>query len=202
MSRPRGRKYPRRTNFREVRKRYLIVCEGEGTEPWYFKNFRHKFRLPIQVKIFGEGKNTISLVNRAIEIIKTDSWKYDQAWCVFDRDNFPKRDFNEAIYVAQKSGIKVAYSNQAFELWFILHFQYLDVPQSRRRLCEILEKNIGKRYSKSNPNFFELLVPQIEPAIKHAERLLQSYRPQHPETDNPSTTVHLLVRELLSNKNP
>jgi hypothetical protein len=32
--------------------------------------------------------------------------------------------------------------------------------------------------------------------IGNAERLLAEYDPRDPERDNPSTTVHLLVREL------
>jgi hypothetical protein len=33
-------------------------------------------------------------------------------------------------------------------------------------------------------------------AIKHAKTLLASYDPHDPESDNPVTTVHLLVEEL------
>ena len=31
---------PRRLGTRQVRRRFLIVCEGERTEPLYFENFR------------------------------------------------------------------------------------------------------------------------------------------------------------------
>ena len=37
-----------------------------------------------------------------------------------------------------------------------------------------------------------------EDAIKHAKRLLLEYDRPNPETDNPSTTVYLLVEELNS----
>lgn len=31
---------PRKVNTRELKQRFLIVCEGERTEPNYFKSFR------------------------------------------------------------------------------------------------------------------------------------------------------------------
>mgnify|MGYP004634043191 CR=1 FL=1 len=37
--------------------------------------------------------------------------EYDQIWVVFDKDDFPDKDFNQAIISAQSNGIKVAYSN-------------------------------------------------------------------------------------------
>jgi len=43
----------------------LIVCEGQNTEPSYFNQFRISSAI---VKFVGEGYNTISLVNRAIQL--------------------------------------------------------------------------------------------------------------------------------------
>ena len=40
--------------------------------------------------------------------------EYDQCWVVFDKDDFPDRDFNRAIGMAEAGGMRVAYSNQAF----------------------------------------------------------------------------------------
>jgi len=45
---------------------------------------------------------------------------------------------------------------------------------------------------------YEELKDKQQNAIKHAKRLLQKYDRPNPETDNPSTTVHLLVEELNS----
>ena len=99
----------------------LIVCEGKNTEPSYFKQFRISSAI---VKSIGEGYNTISLVKRAKQLAKRK--KYDQIWCVFDAD--PKLDntkqaqnFNNAIKLAEKHKFGIAYSNQAFEYWLILH---------------------------------------------------------------------------------
>ena len=46
-----------------TKKRILIVCEGEKTEPNYFLCFRVSSAV---VEVVGEGYNTVSLVERAI----------------------------------------------------------------------------------------------------------------------------------------
>lgn len=84
------------------------------TEPYYFKAFR---MTTATIKAVGQGMNTISLVNKAISIRDTDMKKkrtYDQCWVVFDKDDFPANDFNQAIALAERNGFRVAYSNQAF----------------------------------------------------------------------------------------
>ena len=74
----------------------LIVCEGENTEPSYFNQFKLKTAV---IRTVGEGYNTISLVKRAKKL--SDERDYDQVWCVFDKDDFPDNDFNNAITTAE-----------------------------------------------------------------------------------------------------
>jgi RloB-like protein len=101
--------------------RFLIVCEGAKTEPNYFRSFR----VPRDViDVHGLGENTIRIVERAIELKAEDN--YDQVWCVFDRDSFPAQNFNAALELSRRHGIEVAYSNESFELWYVLHFEFLN----------------------------------------------------------------------------
>ncbi len=112
----------RRQGVREIKQSFLIVCEGENTEPDYFKAFR---MTAATVKALGQAMITMALVNKAISIREADHQKkreYDQCWVVFDKDDFPAQDFNQAIQLAEKNGFRVAYSNQAFEYWFLLHY--------------------------------------------------------------------------------
>jgi hypothetical protein len=57
----------RQIKTRETRKKFLIVCEGEKTEVNYFKAFTVPKQIEVRVK--GEGKNSWSLVKKAIQII-------------------------------------------------------------------------------------------------------------------------------------
>lgn len=177
-------------------KSFLIVCEGEKTEPNYFKAFRLS---SARVKVEGCGMNTLSLIKKALEIKKRtelDGQNYDQTWCVFDRDSCPLQNFNEALALAKRKRIRIAYSNEAFELWYLLHFHYYDSAISRNEYKKRLTKLLGCRYEKNNPDMYAQLRAKQGDALKNAERLLKSYTPPAPGKDNPSTTVHQLVKEL------
>jgi hypothetical protein len=181
---------------REERKKLLIVCEGEKTEPLYFESFG----IPISfVKVHGAGMNTISVVEEAIRLRAENPEKYEIVWCVFDRDSFAAQRFNEAIDLAKRNGINVAYTNEAFELWYLLHFDYHNTGISRSQYEEKLTENLGRKYEKNDGTMYSELIDKQDIAIKYAKNLLKSHGKNHnPEKDNPSTTVHLLVELLRS----
>lgn len=96
----------------------LIVCDGKNTEPNYFDQLRLR---SVTVKTVGEGYNTTSLVKRAIHLQQEDT--YEKVWVVFDKDSFKDQTFHEAIRLADQNDFGVAWSNQSFEYWLILHFE-------------------------------------------------------------------------------
>ncbi|MBV9849956.1 MAG: RloB domain-containing protein [Armatimonadetes bacterium] len=187
-----------------VRERFLIVCEGTETEPRYFQNFDAPGRV---LEVRGTGMNTLSLVNEAIRLraeLETDrppgQEPFDQCWCVFDRDSFGT--FNEAIDKARANGFRAAYTNEAFELWYLLHFDYHDAALSRQQYGDKLSDLLRRRYEKDDPTMYAALLPRQEAAIQNAERLMARYDPHNPQRDNPCTTVHELVKELRRNSRP
>lgn len=182
----------RRVNRYSTRQRFLIVCEGEKTEPNYFR----KFPIPPDsiVEVTGLGENTVSLVRTAIKL-RTEA-KYDQVWCVFDRDSFPPQNFNAALKLARNNNIEVAYSNEAFELWYLLHFCYLNSGITRDQYRTRLERYLGHAYAKNSETIFDEMYPRQKEAIQNARRLYNEYDPHRPLEDNPSTTVFLLAEML------
>jgi RloB-like protein len=184
---------PRKVDTREVRQRFLIVCEGAKSEPNYFRSFRvPKNAAEIDVK--GLGENPSKLVKSAQELKEQE--EYDQVWCVFDRDDWPLEDFNNAIRKAQDQGFKVAYSNEAFELWYVLHFEFLNTGIPRSDYLQKLNLLLNRRYQKNSEAIYDELFGKQPTAIRNAINLLNQYDPRIPAKDNPSTTVHLLVQEL------
>ncbi len=185
----------------------LIVCEGENTEPSYFEQFR---LTSAHIKPVGTGYNTSSLVNRAIQLAQEKV--YNQVWCVFDRDQH--NHFNQAIQLAEKNNFDVAYSNQAFEYWLILHFEdhqggSMDRKDYDAKLNQYL-KNFGVVYDgkKSkiiSENFFEILdgidektqMERKQLAIKRAKQIYDRCEKVNPAQEESSTTVFKLVEELL-----
>lgn len=187
----------------------LIVCEGENTEPSYFNQFRLS---SAKVKSVGEGYNTISLVNRAFELSQEGS--FDQVWCVFDKDDFNEQDFNDAIRIAKSNTFGVAYSNQAFEYWFILHFndhqgggmhrnEYNDRINGLLKPYKVKYDGNGSKIVEED--FFELLdgidektkSKRVDLAIARAERNDKQFDHTNPAREESSTTVFRLVQELL-----
>ncbi|MDA8211160.1 MAG: RloB family protein [Clostridia bacterium] len=172
----------------------MIVCEGSKTEPRYFEGFRLT-----NVKVVGTGYNTDSLVQYAIQL-KRDAQKekepFNQVWCVFDRDSFPVANFNNALTLARQHSINTAYSNEAFELWYLLHFHYYESAISRDDYITKLDGLLGFKYQKNCQTMFDELVEKQDIAIRNAERLLSQYPDIDPVNNNPSTTIHVLVKEL------
>jgi len=148
----------------------------------------------IVVEVCGLGKSPLDIVKHAQNCQKNGD--YDQIWVVFDYDNVPVNQFNQAIQVAQQSGIKVAYSNQCFELWYLLHFAYHNTPIDRQQYISKLSQYLGKPYEKNSSSVYDDLYPYQQTAIRNARNLLASYNHHNPAKNDPSTTVHLLVEEL------
>jgi hypothetical protein len=115
MARRGKRQRPRRGGPRNYRERrsdrqgvlsnFLIVCEGEKTEPNYLGSFRGP---ALVVDVRGFGISPRQLVDKALEL--GEQVAYDQVWCVFDRDDCNAGDFNGALQRAESQGVRVAYS--------------------------------------------------------------------------------------------
>lgn len=203
----------RKNKTREIRVYFLIICEGEKTEPNYFKSFKTNIKSFVYtIDILGEGSNTKDLVKRTIKATNNSSQKYDSVWVVFDKDSFSPNNFNEAIQLAENNNIKVGWSNEAFELWYLLHFQYRNSAMSRVDYKSAIEKEVNDKIllqSKSKkPKRFEYKKNSVEmyavlekygdqkQAIAYAEKLILNHNCNNFAIHNPCTRVHLLVEEL------
>jgi hypothetical protein len=186
-------------NTRNLR-RFLIVCEGGKTEPNYFKKFPEKPDVYDRIDIYGTGYNTLSLVNEAIRL-KNEAQKkrepYIEVWCVFDKDDFPIKHFLQAITLAGENQIKCAYSIEAFELWYMLHFNYYDSALSRDQYIEKLTELLGKTYQKNDEGMYQILQKRQNTAIKNAKKLYEFQYERSLSEKNPVTTVFLLVERLI-----
>ena len=208
-------------SFREMdtkskRKFYLIVCEGEKTEPNYFESLKNTLPKGVlsvyDFKIDGTGYNTESLVRKAIDL-KT-AWenqlggrKIDKLWVVFDKDSFKPEAFNNAIEMCLNNApnVEAAWTNEAFELWYLLHFHFYNTGISRKQYQDLIEGNFkkkglkGYKYKKNSPDMFKLLdaYGSREDAIKNAYNLEKMYEGRTDfANQNPRTMVHKLVKEL------
>ena len=191
---------------------FLIVSEGEKTEPNYFDGLAHYIdekygrgpdvEKPI-ITACGRGRCTVALVEEAARIVARATIRYSQVWVVFDKDNFD--DFDDAIALANKYGYRSAWSNESFEYWIYLHFSYSDSALGRddwvKKLDRIFrEYGIDENgYKKNNPNIFKIATTHgsLKSAVGSAIRIYKSYPPNaKPSLCNPCTQVHNLILEL------
>jgi hypothetical protein len=187
---------------------FLIVCEGEKTEPNYFKAFPKQVgKLVYDIQFEGGGISTLKVVEKAIELRDTTKQKYDRVWAVFDKDSFKSTAFNNAILKAKANNIECAWSNQAFELWYLLHFHTRITAMDREEYKKAIEAAInskllkGKRFSykKNDTNMYSLLnkVGNQEMAIRWAKELNNEMIGEAFANYNPATQVFKLVEELM-----
>lgn len=203
----------RKKDIRNKRKYYLIVCEGEATEPNYFEGLKQDLPKGVltayQIDIAGTGRNTQSLVDEALRLQtvyeKNTTRKIDRLWVVFDKDSFTPQDFNGAIQRCHNSDVGCAWSNEAFELWYLLHFQYYENAISRRRYKEMIENHLKPilgnefRYEKNSEQMYALLKEygSLDNAIRNAKRLAERFEGRQDYANhNPCTMVYRLIEEL------
>lgn len=209
--------HKRITNVRSKRKYYLIVCEGSKTEPNYFEGLKNELPKGVliahQIDIEGTGFNTESLVDEAIRLKgvyeRETGRPVDKLWTVFDRDSFTAESFNAAVQRCAAVAIGCAWSNEAFELWYLLHFHYYNAGMNRADFKELIEGNLrqhlGEAYSyeKNSKNMYACLKQygSQQRAIQYAEQLEQIYAGRQDYANhNPCTKVHELIKELLALK--
>lgn len=133
---------------------------------------------------------------------------FQHVWILYYQDDFPKAHFDnaakrcEALNLRnqeQERNIKfhALWSNQCVELWFLLHFEYLDSNIERTQYQDILSKFLGKKYEKNDPQIFSRLFPHIRTAISNAKRIRALYTKNTPPSQcAPCTTFYELIETL------
>ena len=206
------RRYARQAQRRKTRMivcKILIVSEGTKTEPNYFKSFRtfNRGTVVYDIEVKGEADNTINVVDKAIEL--KNKGEYDSVWAVFDRDSFPANNFNDAITKAESNGIGCAWSNEAFELWYLYHFVNRVTAMSRADYKKAISEAVNNspnykvkkkyEYAKNSPDNYRIMTTygSMDNAIKFAEAKSAEYLDKRYSTHNPCTMVFKLVRLLI-----
>lgn len=185
---------------REFR-RILILCEDTKSAVDYLMQFPHDPDL-VKLERIGTGMNTDSLMAEAIrrtEKAAESGNPYSAVWVVFDKDDFPEHNYNRAFDLAgAHPTINACWSNECFELWYLLHFDFLDAGLDRDVIWEKLNGRLGSKYLKADDTVFQKLRPRLETALRNADRLYRQNADNDRRRDNPSTRVHHLVRLLLT----
>ncbi len=189
---------------------FLIVTEGEVTEPEYFRAVVSALRMStidVEVAHSKTGSDPLSVVahadglnkarNKAVRKGSPTLVKYNQVWVIFDQEGIHNgRDWQNAIHQAKAKGFNVVFSNPSFEFWLLLHHEYTtasfgDSSAVERRLRSRVGSYCKRR---GQVDYGGLYIPKTEEAITNA-RLV---RADHARTGatNPDTDADKLVVEM------
>ena len=119
-----------------------------------------------------------------------------------------KSYFSKVELKAKANGIECAWSNEAFELWYLLHFHNRVTAMGRDDYKKAIELAVndkikkGKKhfqYRKNDPDMFTLLskIGSQDLAIRWAKELSAKIDGEKFANYNPNTQVYKLVEELI-----
>ncbi|MEK5334205.1 MULTISPECIES: RloB family protein [Bacillati] len=182
---------------RTIRKTILIYCEGE-TERIYFEQLRIlKRSKTVSVKIKNVKRSAIKLAQHAF---RDSSYQYfDEVWIVFDKDDLTDKQLDEVNMFCEEKNIHIAYSNEAFELWLLLHFEEVDVSEKYPRavLNNKMEEHLGvTRYfrHKADESIIAPIALLHEVAIKNCAEMMSLRTTEN--RDNPYCNIHDMIQYI------
>lgn len=188
---------------------HLIVTEGTNTEPAYFEKIKDvinkQYREKIQLEVSGEGDNTINLFWKARQLALDSPNVYRHVWVVYDTDDFPSEHIDQVVDLCKENCTEeteyhAIWSNQCVELWFLLHFSFMQSDIHRTEYWPKLTgwlTGIGAgAYVKNRIDMYEILRPFMDCAIANARRLEITNRGKTPSKAAPGTKIYELVEKL------
>lgn len=201
------------------KQRFLIVCEGEKTEPNYLRALRGDLKIqPTLVDIVHPKDNSpMGIFTHAKEVYqqsKEQGDPYDQVYCVFDRDTH--ENFAEALNKIKSTenfnteNFKAITTNPCFEFWLLLHFKYTSAAYKQKN-----KKSVGDQvkhelkqlpaftnYKKGQKDIYTLCKEKLSTAITNARQLRKEMegsvsQENNPQRDaNPWTNFDTLVEAI------
>jgi hypothetical protein len=226
---------------------FIVFCEDSVNEPAYFRSFQKPGKVKVnvvdgQLSSFKNIMNTLQYCEKEGLLEEVNNGHYqlkpgttNHVWSVFDRDvetedrqsTDPEKDmqFTLSIQAAVQAGLKVAWSNDVFELWILLHFEEVSPGVWRHRtyvydrLTEIFRSmpdqspemmtitgrpNFNyKNDFKKRTNFILYVLPYLETrrelATQRAKALEAAFSAVHRYHQcNPCTKVYHLVDSIQS----
>jgi hypothetical protein len=207
----------RPVRHRKYQYRFLVVCEDQNTEPAYFRAFKQQIpEETIYLLEVGTGLDPLGVVQRAVkerdDLAQESRKTVDEVWVVFDKDdadqNAAKTNrFNQAFALADAEKFKLAFSNEVFELWLLLHLEAVDPKNAlpRKDIYERLQKIISAteghedfEYKHGNASILEKIAAlgDQDAAMERAVILQKYHGSKAPISANPVTFVDRLVSRL------
>ena len=156
---------------KRAKKSFFIITEGE-TEERYFSEFKQKQRCSgITIKRVNPCSRQI--ISKAKSVWRNEGFSlsnYNKQVIVIDKDALTEDDFHAILRQAVDSKIEVVFSNSAFEVWLLAHFEpitrgFLSANELKRRLSN----HLTSEYKKGD-------IRQLRAIVKHFTQAFENTR--------------------------
>jgi RloB-like protein len=189
---------------KNIKRSLYILTEGH-TEQAYFSRIGEilgdedewKYSVTVDVREIGDRSKTdpVNMVKEA----KKSQRSYDEIWVVFDKDRDRDQQNLQAIELAYKSKIKIAFSSISFEEWVLLHFEKSTTAfqrsdcESRGQECTCFGAICVSTYIKINhyPTYVKGKAKLYDELSDKRDRALE-YAAWSKFHHSPKATYHLL----------
>lgn len=153
----------------------------------------------------GNAKNVFNFANRFLEEEANNrNYTHYNIYLIFDCDDPP--NIQEVIkdMLNSDKDYSILVSNFLFEIWLLMHFEYVAAKLSKRQIYEKLNTYLKKDYKKADCGIIREIISNgdIEEAIKNAYELEEKYIQNNKgiakdiESMNPYTNVVNLCFEV------
>lgn len=185
---------------------YIIVTDAAKTEKHYFEGLRNalppELARKLTIKVYADIVPA-ELVPFCLKQMATNP-QYAEPWIVIDRDEVA--GFDDLVAEAQSHGIRVAWSNQCFEVWMSMYFGPIIREENAQRCTEHFSEAFlratGTSYRKNDERLYAKLFEKgdEEQALRRSAKQFEQVSQDCtlPSAMVPCSTVHELVGEIRS----
>jgi hypothetical protein len=191
----------RRFGTREPLARFVVITEGQRTEPRYLAELQDHVNAVVTIRTEAPNSDPVRLAALAVERLKAARKvqaleKNDEFWCFLDVDDYGDQ-IARAREVARNGRVHVAVSNPCFEVWLLAHFRFTSAPLTRPQLAKALADHLPGYSAKSKGFDLGVLPPLYSQASANAQRLEAHHEAAGNERGaDPSSEVHLFMTSV------
>ncbi|MDD3823284.1 MAG: RloB family protein [Sphaerochaetaceae bacterium] len=140
----------KRKKINENPRKTLLIVTASEAESLYFSQMRKDCRYTNMTVMWdSEAKGVEELIKTAAR--ERTKGKFDSAWCVFGFADLgvDAMQVRQAMDLADKRKIQLAWTNPGIALWYLLHLQAPRLPIGDVRVVESTLKGVFPRFSSS-----------------------------------------------------
>jgi hypothetical protein len=187
----------RRPAVRAPKARMVLVCEGQNTEPDYFRALKENLsKRSLDIILVPAAGVPMTLAKAALEearklknSVGTDG---DRVCAIFDRDEHPR--FEEAIAFCIRHRIMVGYTNPCFELWLIWHLENYGANAHRHEVQKAFARLVPDYSPAANKTAdFSRLMDGVDNACNWSKHHFHARIAEGARYGAPSSQLHEII---------